>query len=104
VVDAEAAEELGVGEEASPAPADGGCARKGGWLRREADEDLPEEIVVFKRGGRRRRRGAAASHSGALLARVHLAVKERAAAAGHSGALLTRSTGFEDGGAGCAGG
>ena len=65
VVRAEAAEESRVGEEASPALADGRGAREGGWLGREAEEDLPEHVVVFKRGTT-----AAADHGGALLTGV----------------------------------
>lgn len=42
VVDAEAAEEAGVGGDAAPALADEGGAWEGGWLRREAEEDLRE--------------------------------------------------------------
>jgi hypothetical protein len=37
VVVAEAAGKLWVGDEALPAPADGGGAREGGWLRRESE-------------------------------------------------------------------
>jgi hypothetical protein len=55
VVDAEDAEEIGVGDEPSPARADCGGAGKRGWLRREAEKDLTKEVVDFKRGGRRRR-------------------------------------------------
>jgi hypothetical protein len=77
VVGAEEAEELGVGDEPSPARADRGGAGKRGWARREAEEDLTEEIVDFERGGRRRRRcaGEAASRSGAL-ALTHLDGRE----------------------------
>ena len=94
VVRVEAAEELAVGDDASPAPADGGCAREGGRLWREAEEDLPEHIVVVlqrqRQGGRRLRRGAAvAGHPLALAGRVDLWMQARAAsAAGHSGAAL----------------
>jgi hypothetical protein len=49
VVEAEAAGEAGVEGEAAPASADGGGAREGGRLRWEAEEDLTEEIVIFKR-------------------------------------------------------
>jgi hypothetical protein len=55
VVCIELAEEPGVGDEASPALADGGGAREGGGQRREADEDLPEYVVVVRQGGRLRR-------------------------------------------------
>jgi hypothetical protein len=51
VVEAEAAEEAGVGDEASPALADGGGAGEGRRLRGEADEDLAEEVVVVQRTG-----------------------------------------------------
>jgi hypothetical protein len=54
VAEAEAAEEAGVGDEAAPALADGGCAGEGGGLRRETDEDLAEEVVVVQWPGRRR--------------------------------------------------
>jgi hypothetical protein len=59
VVGAEEAEELGVGDEASPALADGGGAKEGGRLRREAEEDLPEHIFVERQVFRLRRRFAA---------------------------------------------
>lgn len=61
MVDAEAADELGVGDEPYPTLADCGGAGKRGRLRGEAEEDHPEEIVIFKRGGRRRRRPAVAA-------------------------------------------
>lgn len=51
VVGAEAAEEPGVGDEAAPAPADRGGARERGRDRREAEQDLAEEVVVVQRGG-----------------------------------------------------
>ena len=54
VVDAEAAEEGGVGDEAAPALADGGGAGEGGRLRGEAEEDLGEEVVVVQRRRRPR--------------------------------------------------
>jgi hypothetical protein len=54
VVGAEAAEERGVGDEAAPALADEGGAGEGGRERREADEDLEQELV---RQGRQRGRG-----------------------------------------------
>lgn len=57
---AEAADELGIGDEAAPALAYEGGAGEGGRPRREADEDLPEEVVVVRQG--RRRREAAAAH------------------------------------------
>jgi hypothetical protein len=50
VADAEAAGEAAVGGEAVPAPADKGRAGERGGLRREAEEDLSEEVVVFQRG------------------------------------------------------
>jgi hypothetical protein len=59
VVDAEAAEEAAVGGEAVPALADEGRAGERGGLRREAEEDLREEVVVFQRRLHRRRTGAA---------------------------------------------
>lgn len=37
---AEAAEELGVRDEAAPTLAGEGGAKEGGWLRRQAEEDL----------------------------------------------------------------
>nr|CAB3465475.1 unnamed protein product [Digitaria exilis] len=46
VVGAEAAEEDGVGEEAAPAPADEGGAGERGGEWREAEKDLPVEVVV----------------------------------------------------------
>jgi len=65
VVGAEAAEEGRVGEEAAPALADEGGAREGGGERREAEEDLPVEVVVVRQ--RRwprlqRRRGGTLAH------------------------------------------
>jgi hypothetical protein len=60
VVDAEAAGEAAVGGEAMPALADEGRAGEGGGLRREAKEDLGEEVVVFQRRLHRRRMGKAA--------------------------------------------
>jgi hypothetical protein len=59
VVDEEAAGEAAVGGEAVPALADEGRAREGVGLRREAKEDLGEEVVVFQRRLHRRRTGAA---------------------------------------------
>lgn len=44
---AKAAEELGVGEDAVPACADEGGTGDGGWLGREAEEDLLEEVLIF---------------------------------------------------------
>jgi hypothetical protein len=81
--------ELGVGDEASPGLANYGGAREGGGLRREAEEDLPQEIVIFKWGGRRSRRGVVAQSS-ALLTRMELGMQARAGAAGHSVSNLTR--------------
>jgi hypothetical protein len=49
VVAAEAADEARVGGEAAPALADEGRAGEGGGLRREAEEDLPEDVVIFQR-------------------------------------------------------
>jgi hypothetical protein len=66
VVEAEAAEESAVGEEAAPAAADEGGAGEGGRLRGEADEDLGEEVVDVQR--RRRRRARAAAEAGRHLA------------------------------------
>jgi hypothetical protein len=48
VVGAEAAEKPGNSDKASPALADRGRAREGGWLRQETDEDLPEHISSLK--------------------------------------------------------
>lgn len=50
---AETFEELGVREDAAPECADEGGTREGGWLRRETEEDLLEEILVVKRVRRR---------------------------------------------------
>jgi hypothetical protein len=48
----ELAVELGVGDEAPPALADGGGAgQRGGLLRQEMGEDLPEHVVVVRKGG-----------------------------------------------------
>lgn len=54
MVFAKAAEELGVRKDGAPALADEGGTGKRGWLWREAEEDLMEEILVFQRGHRRR--------------------------------------------------
>lgn len=62
MVPAEAAEELGVGEDAAPALAHRRCTGERGWLRREAEEDLTEEVLVLQRG-RRRRQGTTATHT-----------------------------------------
>jgi hypothetical protein len=61
VVEGEAAEELGVGDETAPTPADGGGAGEGGRLRGQAEEDLGEQVIDIQ-GRRRRRAGAAAAH------------------------------------------
>ena len=45
----------GVGDEAAPAVADEGGAGERGGQRREAEEDLGEEVVVVRQGHRRRR-------------------------------------------------
>jgi hypothetical protein len=55
LVGAEATEEPGVGDEASPVLADGVGAQEGGWPRREAEEDLPEHVLVERHGFRIRR-------------------------------------------------
>jgi hypothetical protein len=66
VVDAEAAKELAVGGEASPALGDDGRAQEVGRLRREAQHDLMEEIVDIQRmhDFRRQRQGSAVAHVG----------------------------------------
>ncbi|KAG2564944.1 hypothetical protein PVAP13_7NG046067 [Panicum virgatum] len=46
----EAAQELGIVDEAGPALADEGGAGEGGRPRREAEEDLTEEVVVVRQG------------------------------------------------------
>jgi hypothetical protein len=48
--------ELGFGDEAPPTLADGGGAVQGGLLRRDPEEDLPENVVAVRQVGRRRRR------------------------------------------------
>jgi hypothetical protein len=78
VAEAETAGEAGVGDEAAPALADCGCAGERGGMRREAKEDLAEEVVVVQRPGRRRPDVAAAAAAGHLtleLARVGWGVK-----------------------------
>jgi hypothetical protein len=88
VVGAEEAEELGVGDEASPALADGGGAQEGGRLRREAEEDLLEHIFVERQVFRRRRFAAVATDAaGQSVAALDLGMAA-AAAAVHSGGLL----------------
>jgi hypothetical protein len=57
VVLAKAAEEMGVRDEAAPPLADERGAREGGRQRREAPEDLGQDVVVVQRGRRRRRAG-----------------------------------------------
>jgi hypothetical protein len=52
VVLAEAAEEAGVRDEAAPVFADEGGTGEGGRERRQAEEDLTEEIVVVRQGRR----------------------------------------------------
>uniref|UniRef100_A0A0E0JJY4 Uncharacterized protein n=1 Tax=Oryza punctata TaxID=4537 RepID=A0A0E0JJY4_ORYPU len=47
-VDAEATEEVGVGDEAAPLLADKGGVRDGGWLRGEVEEDLLEEVIIVR--------------------------------------------------------
>jgi hypothetical protein len=69
VVAAEAALELGVGDEAAPTLADEGGPGEGGRARRQAEENLPEQIVVvWQRGGRRRGAAAPRRH---LPSRAH---------------------------------
>jgi hypothetical protein len=63
---AEAAEEEGVFDEAESALADERGTGEEGWQRGEAEEDLPEEVVVIRRGHCRRRCAAAA-----LVRRAH---------------------------------
>jgi hypothetical protein len=48
VVDAEAVEELAVGGEAAPALGDDGCTQEVGRLRREAQHDLVEEVIIIQ--------------------------------------------------------
>ena len=90
VVLKEAAVEPGVGDDASPALADGGGAWKGGGLRREAEEDLPKEIIVLKRRAAAAATTIAAGHCGCPLNRVDLWTEERAAPWSCSVALITR--------------
>jgi hypothetical protein len=68
VVDAESADEAGVGDEAEPALGDERGAGEGGGLRRKAEEDLGEQVVVVQ-GRRRRRRHLAllTAHAGDVL-------------------------------------
>ena len=62
VAEAEAAEEAGVGDEAAPALADGRGAGEGRRLRRQAEEDLGEEVFIIEWRHRRRAGFAAAAH------------------------------------------
>jgi hypothetical protein len=92
-VGTETAEKPGVCDEAPPAGADGGGAGKGGRLRRETEQDLPEHVVVDRQGRRRRGRGRAAAATAGpsgpvLLIRADLGKVARDAAAGRSGAIL----------------
>jgi hypothetical protein len=70
VVDAEAAGEAAVGGEAVPALADEGRAGEGRGLRREAEEDLGEEVVVVQRRLHRPRTGAAAEAPHLALSQI----------------------------------
>ena len=65
VVGAEAGGELGVDGDVAPPLADRGGAGKGGGLRRDAEQDLAEDVVVFERRRRCRRRAAAAAAAAA---------------------------------------
>jgi hypothetical protein len=55
VVLTEVAEKMGVGDEAAPPLTDERGAGEGGRQRREAPEDLGQDVVVVQRGLRRRR-------------------------------------------------
>lgn len=61
VVSTEAFDELGIGEDAAPAWADEGSAGERGWLWREAEENLVEEVLVIQRV---HWRGMEAAHPG----------------------------------------
>jgi hypothetical protein len=65
VAGAEAADEMGVGDDAAPAFADGSGAGEGGGVRRKAEEDLGEDVIVVGQMGRQG--GAAASAAAATL-------------------------------------
>lgn len=56
MVGAESTVEVGVGDDAVPELADEGGAWEGGGERREAQEDLPENVFVVRQGLRRRQR------------------------------------------------
>jgi len=60
VAGAEAAAKVGFGDEAAPALADEGGAGERGRLRRQAEEDLGEEVVVVRQSRRRSMARAAA--------------------------------------------
>ncbi|CAL5006403.1 unnamed protein product [Urochloa decumbens] len=68
VVFPEAADEMGVGDEAAPPLADERGAGEGGRQRREAQEDLGHGVVAVQRGRRRRRVGEQAAAAGHLAA------------------------------------
>jgi len=55
VVGAEAAEEMGIGDDAAPGLADSCGAGEGARPRREAEQELGEEVLVIQRGRRRGR-------------------------------------------------
>jgi hypothetical protein len=57
VIFAEASEKLRVGEDVAPSRTNEGGAGERGWLWREPEKDLTEEVLVVQQG-RRCRRGA----------------------------------------------
>lgn len=59
MVGAEAAEEAVAEEGMAPASADGGGTREGRRLWGQAEEDLPQQVLVIQRGLRRRGEAAA---------------------------------------------
>jgi hypothetical protein len=58
---AEPGEKLGTGKDASPSLANEGGAGEGRRLRREAEEDLLQEVLIFQR---RHNRGTEVAHQG----------------------------------------
>lgn len=78
VVDDELGEELGVGDDASPPLADERGAEEGGRPRREAEDDLVEDVVAeIRELHRGPRRGVAAALRRLICVRQYLCLRSR---------------------------